>query len=118
VTGKGKLKCSSSAAAGKLAAPTLPSGSRKESKLNKIYLVERTDGVDYDEYDAIVVVCASAKTAREIHPHTDNGKMCEPKYSCSWTRDTKSLKVTCIGVASKHTAPFQNGIVLGSFNAG
>ena len=34
----------------------------------KLYLIERTDDTDYDEYNSAVVVAGSREAAKKIHP--------------------------------------------------
>ena len=64
----------------------------------KIYHLYRIDSVDYDEYDAMIIVANSAKDARK-EAHID-----------FWT-DPKRVK--CVEVSTKI-----KGIVLSSFVAG
>ena len=61
----------------------------------KIYLVERTDKIDWDEYDSFVVVAESDENARKLVAN-ENG---------NWSRVTEII-------------PDKERIVLGSFNAG
>lgn len=64
----------------------------------KIYLVERTDSVDYDEYDSFVVVAENEEKAVEI---------------CSDSMFTKfNTKVEEV------MADAEERIILGSYNAG
>jgi hypothetical protein len=73
-----------------------------------LYLVRRTDPVDYDEYDCFVVCCESADMARHTQP--------EKRYvSDCWTRDPSTLEVQLLGIAAPATP---RGIVCASFNAG
>ena len=93
---------------------------------NFIFVVRRTDSIDYDEFDSFVVIAADENQARHQHPR--------PKYQIvwdtrlqvwedrdgetatyhGWTNDPASLTVTCIGVASEGVS----GVVCDSFNAG
>jgi hypothetical protein len=66
-----------------------------------IYLVSRTDEVDWDEYDSVVVVAETPKEARKIAP-VDDG---------TW----KNLSVKLIGSAKMG---IKKGIILESYNAG
>jgi hypothetical protein len=79
------------------------------NKLMNIYLLDRTDKVDYDQYDSFVVVAKSPKQARDyvrsIHK--------PDRYSCDcWSDDNKAQ---LIGTTDKYVSP---EIILGSFNAG
>ncbi|KKL74499.1 hypothetical protein LCGC14_2064310 [marine sediment metagenome] len=69
-----------------------------------IYLVSRTDEVDYDEYDAVVVVAHNAKEAKTIKP-SDYGKEWETP---------ENLQVLLVGTANRK----RKGIILASFKAG
>lgn len=66
----------------------------------RLYLVERTDSVDYDEYDSCVVSAVSE---------------CAAKYEATelWSKYSP-VKVKYIGVADS-TEP---GVIHSSFNAG
>lgn len=70
----------------------------------RLFLVKRTDNVDYDQYDSLVVVAKNATRAKKLKP-LDN----------DWTNDYKNLHVHEIGTAS---IDLGEGILLGSFNAG
>lgn len=92
--------------------------------MSNIYLVERTDGCSYDEYDSFVVIAKTEKEAREIHPRGHKVGVCSytgkpephPLFD-SWVKvdEIDSLDVTLVGKAAKGQKP---GIVLSSFNAG
>lgn len=73
-----------------------------------IYLVERTDHCDYDQYDSFVVAAETAKVARHAHPsgHKD---VCG-----EWPVDPADLKITKIGRAVGNV----RGVINSSFNAG
>lgn len=74
----------------------------------KLYLLERTDGVWYDEYGSFVVAALSHIQARKFANETssDEGKI--------W--DNRELvKATYLGPATKSV---KKGIILGSYNAG
>jgi len=72
----------------------------------KLWLVERTDEIGYDEHIAFVI---SAKSAEEVHNHT-------PAKGPWWTWAEKAhVRVTLIGAATKGT---KAGVVMESFNAG
>ena len=72
--------------------------------MKRIYLIERTDTCDYDEYDAVVIVAKTPKEAKELAIKGYWGSFTEGKIICK-----------LIGVANK-TQAF--GEVLASFNAG
>lgn len=63
----------------------------------KIYLVERTDIINYDEYDSWVVVAKNKE---------------EAKLMCKWYADNPELLVKEIRAVGKPR------LILGSFNAG
>jgi hypothetical protein len=71
----------------------------------KIFLIERTDIIDYDEYDSFVVIASNRLKAIETTLPTWG----------EWKVDTTKLKVTNLGIARSQ---IKSGIVLGSFNAG
>ena len=72
-----------------------------------IYILSRSDKIDYDEYDAFVVVAESSEQAmeytRSVHPK---------KSYDDWSDDVEAL---LIGTTDKYDEPL---ILLGSFNAG
>ncbi len=72
--------------------------------MKRIYLIERTDTCDYDEYDAVVIIAKTPKEAKELACKGYHGSFIEGKIICK-----------LIGVANK-TQAF--GEVLASFNAG
>jgi hypothetical protein len=73
--------------------------STKTDTTLKLWLIRRTDGVGYDEYDADVVVAKDEKSARNLsHVGSHQGSIAE-----------------IIGTAIKGT---KEGVILGSFNAG
>lgn len=80
-----------------------------------LFLVSRTDGVGYDDYDSFVVNALDADQARDTYPGYENNW---PDYVGSWV-DRKDiytmLTVEHIGQA-KPGLPL--GKVLVSFNAG
>lgn len=67
-----------------------------------LYLVTRTDYVDWDEYDSFVVACENAEKARNTKP-----------ANYGWTTPDQ-VKVTLIGMAAEGI----EGIQCASFNAG
>jgi serine protease inhibitor len=70
----------------------------------KLWLLERTNEVGYDEYDAVVVRARSEVEARSI---VQNARY----YQGAWASDEN---VKCTQLTAKGTAE----IILGSFNAG
>jgi hypothetical protein len=80
-----------------------------------IYIIERTDACDYDEYDAAVVCAENEESARDTHPNGDPVNWAAlPKYG-SWVTSRDKVTVRLVGVA----APFSvAGVILSSFNAG
>lgn len=71
-----------------------------------IWLIERTDLVNYDEYDAIVVAAKTEDAARAI----------EPEYGWGNRVDLETLTVTRIGTATRGTVA--GTVILASYNAG
>lgn len=72
-----------------------------------IYIVERTDSVDYDEYDSFVVVVETEKEALNTSPSSYTA-------SGSWPVTIRDLKVTLLGRFIGDV----RGVILASFNAG
>jgi len=71
----------------------------------KLYLIERTDGIDYDEYDSFVVRSENKENILSL----------VKKQIGSWSEDTFTENNT------KITEPVSEGeeqVILGSFNAG
>lgn len=88
-----------------------------------IYLVQRTDGYRYDEYDSFVCVAETEQAARETwpnaaHPRIWNGTdWVWPQYRDSdrtW-QAPQGLKVTLLGITTNDATP---GVICASFNAG
>lgn len=76
----------------------------------KLFLLERTETIDYDEYDSCVVCAKNEEEAKEIsikelHEDTFSG----------WTDNKSVISATEIGTAKRGT---KVGIILASFNAG
>ena len=81
-----------------------------------IWLVERTDNADYDEFSGFVIVAKTEAEARFTHPYGD--KWDDAKgwgFYSSWPVEPKDAKVTKIGKAAKG---IEAGVVLSSFHAG
>jgi len=70
-----------------------------------IYLVSRTDEVDWDEYISIVVVAESSVEAKRIYPSEHSEQY--------WNKNNLSAKL--IGEAREGV---ERGVVLTQFNAG
>ena len=82
-----------------------------------IYLIERPDECDYDEFDSAVVCCATEEEARMTHPrvsYTDRPWDGLRTQFDSWV-DAKDVVVTKIGLAHPKT---ERGVICASFNAG
>lgn len=92
-----------------------------------IYLVERTDDWDYDDYDQFVCFANSEEEARwqvpdpEYHMWKDKvycysyGKQEPVGHATNWVEDPNTLKVFHIGVSLREVKP---DVILASFNAG
>jgi hypothetical protein len=78
--------------------------------MNNIYLISRTDTVDYDEYDAVVIIAESENLAKDSVINKTN-------YNILYGQSFKTDNITCelIGMADKDQ---EIGVVLSSFNAG
>ena len=70
----------------------------------KIYLIERTDEIDYDEYDSAVVCAKNEESAKRLGP-TGEGD--------GW--GNHPVTVTLIGQAERDSG---EDVILSSFNAG
>jgi hypothetical protein len=76
--------------------------------MSKIYLIERTDDVDYDEYDSVAVVANSPKEAEEYVLSADN-------YLSGFHTD-HNFTVKAVGVYKRHLNKPKG--LISSFNAG
>ena len=72
-----------------------------------IYLVERTDDINYDEYDSFVVKADNEEEAR-IAAQNKAGKCC---HNNEWFFEKDKTRITELDF-------IENGVILGSFNAG
>jgi hypothetical protein len=72
------------------------------------YLVERTDAVDYDEYDSFVVKADNKEDARIAAQNLAGKKW----HNDEWYFSRENARVTELNDET------ENGVVLGSFNAG
>lgn len=96
----------------------------------KIFLIERTDAVGYDEYDSFVCVAEDELSAKKMHPENARGYK-EPEYffneetqefspvnnahiyrSKLWVKKIDSLKTTEV------TLDGERRFILTNFNAG
>lgn len=80
-----------------------------------IYLIERPDSVDYDEYDSAVVYAFSEEEARKIHP-SGNLNSIELDIYDGWI-PSEEVKVTLLGVASEPIT-LKSSVICASFNEG
>ena len=82
--------------------------------MNNIYVVSRTDGVGYDEYDSFVVVACDEEEARNTHPSNNSDSYIE-HWGSSWISKSEihTLDVERIGTSIQPC-----GVILSSFNAG
>lgn len=81
----------------------------------RLYLVSRTDHVDWDEHDAVVFASMSAEDARKgVLGRSDDNHANVPveDWLCGFTAD--NIVVDEIAARTTHPA----GVVLASFNAG
>lgn len=95
----------------------------------KIFLVERTDGIDYDEYDSFVCYAETSDQAKNTVPNPEyhmwkNGVLCysyreqEPvTYGFSWTKSLNNVIVRELGESTTQEAK-AGEVILSSFNAG
>lgn len=83
---------------------------------NNLYLVERTDRVGDDEFDAMVVCAEDEAQARASLPTFEPmGESPPVKHDNGWTTNASSLRIRRIGKAA---AAVPVGCVLSSFIAG
>ena len=87
-----------------------------------LYLVSRTDKIDYDEYDSFVCAAENEEQARKMLPFDEELVREETEENIrnlifwEWTNDLNKIKVEYIGKADeKYTKPT---VILASFNAG
>lgn len=77
----------------------------------KIYLIERTDNIDYDEFDAMVIIADNPEEVLSIAAERDNDE-----HSVIGTRFKE--ETTVITVIGTPNSKQKKGIILASFNAG
>ena len=70
----------------------------------KLFLLSRTDKVDYDQYDSAVVAAGNKAQARYL-----------PVGSHGWTKDVSTIKVEYLGEAKEGT---KSGVICASYNGG
>lgn len=70
----------------------------------KLYLLIRTDGLEYDEFDAFVVAAENEENALKWQPS---------KYNFGWT-SKENIKIEYIGESN---SPIEK-VIIASFNAG
>jgi hypothetical protein len=78
----------------------------------KIYLVKRTDHIEWETYDSFIICCENEEEARKTHP---NGKQISFENNCeNWisSDDIETLEVTYLGKAERS---IKKGIILSSF---
>jgi len=75
----------------------------------KLWLIYRTDDVEYDEYDSAVVIAETEEQARSLFPQSEYSKV-----------DLKNVVAISIGKPDRKTEKKYavEGIVCSSFNAG
>ena len=82
-----------------------------------LYKVERTDKIDYDEYDSIVI-CAKDRNSAFNYLHSEGEFGDEERWQLrpGWFNNADNIIVTCIGTASKGMS--DGNVIIESFNAG
>lgn len=68
----------------------------------KLYLISRTDGCDYDEYDSFVVAAENEESALKWCPEGKKLEEYDNVYRFGWgdwKPNRESLKIECIGEA-------------------
>lgn len=79
--------------------------------MKNLYLLERSDYCDYDEYDSCVVCAISENEAKKIHPGPDNAG----RFEEAWC---KLENVICKKIGTANDEIELNSVVLASYNAG
>lgn len=82
----------------------------------KVWKIERTENVSYDEYSAAVVIAATEAAARKIHPDGTGTAVGEGKHDYSWPVKPADLTVTLIGEAERNLKA--GTVICASFHAG
>lgn len=95
----------------------------------KIYLVERTDGIDYDEYDSFVCYAETSEQAKNMAPDPEfhmwkDGVACYSyreqnpvAVGWPWAKSLDNVLVREIGESLTQEAK-AGEVILASFNAG
>jgi len=81
-----------------------------------LYLISRTDAIDYDEYDSAVVAAPDEATARDMHPR--DGAPVDWATGSRYAFDTWCRSQDCVTVKLIGTASVEQGVILASYNAG
>lgn len=85
----------------------------------KLYLITRTDGVDYEEFDSFVVAAENEESALSYHPNGQKLKDCLSEEDIEWGYyegwiSKENLKIECIGESYSK----EEKVIISSFNAG
>lgn len=83
----------------------------------KLYLVERTDHINWDQFDSFVVSALNEDQAQKTAPGwttMSDAEELTPSRAKSWTDDMNNITVTEIGKSS--VAEWK--VICSSFNAG
>ncbi len=86
-----------------------------------IYLVERKDCTDYDQYDSFVIIAENAEIAKNTNPEgklyniNENKDNYYDRWERTWCRNPNETKITLLGIADKN---IKSGIIHKSFRAG
>ena len=81
----------------------------------KLFLIKRTDYINWDMYDSFVVCAENEEKALDIMPGDlgENDKFQPNNYG--WVKDKANLTCVELGVANENMV---EGAILGSYNAG
>lgn len=84
-----------------------------------LWLVTRSDKVDYDEYDSFVVSCETLEQARFTHPDSDPANI-GVYPSTDWQKDFNPWPVDPDTLTIKHIGSncTEPCVIITSFNAG
>lgn len=80
-----------------------------------LYLLERKDYVDWDQFKASIVCAQNTEDAKSIHPNGGEFSKEIKDDPSAWVTKTSDIIVTFIG---KPTENQTRGVILSSFNAG
>ena len=81
----------------------------------KLFLINRTDEADYDEYDSAVVCAEDEADARSIHPC--GGDITTSNIS-SWFSSWCSEEKVVVGYLGEADTSIARGVVVASYNVG